>query len=378
MACCSNFWQYILPYTISALTILGWLATQVLSLVDGGRFIEGTTCDRPLARYLLVSGALAFFALLTLGIPTYLLSFTPSQRTEPAWRTTFFGFANRYRTLQQERCPNGLWPGSPRRKETSRSSISCAADDISESDCDGHEVTDAVNNDQNLLINTLHLGISCGSILANKLPQHVTKNYHGKFLPRISRAFHVWTPPRSTSEATSRTSGFANRDVMATHTITPTPSPPLSLSDPLLDSGSDDDNVDDNRKNDLNAIKGGPCSDNNIGDDGGLVKMTPSEVNLNFRRVAEGYGYNGIYSLVPSSYRSTPQWVWSLGIGAIIVVIMAALAGVGWLIYGTYEVSKSGVERCLPELYNTALSVVIINWSAPTLVILLLVIAGWC
>lgn len=395
---CKDFFQYILPYTLSALITLGWLAVQVLCLVEGGRFIEDTPCNRPLARYLLVSGALAFFSLLILGIPGYLLAFTPSERTHPTWRKMFFGSTSRYRTLQEERCPNGLWPGSPRRKVNDQVAKLAAqqiapnnplpvlpnnivgVDDLSDASDNDNDGGGAMitNSDKSLLINTLYLSFSYGAILANKLPQHATtKKYRRKL--HHGQEFRVWTPPRSTSLHTSRSNGFANQDVMATHAPMAKPIPllPPTPIDPLFCAGSDDSDDDNNNKNNLiNVISDDQGDDNNNDNDDNLIKMPQSEVNLNFRAVAGGYAYNSIYSLVPPNYRSTPQWVWTLGIGAVIVVLVTALAGVGWLIYGTYETSKSGVGECLPELYKTSLSVVIINWSAPALVALLMMMAG--
>lgn len=95
--------------------------------------------------------------------------------------------------------------------------------------------------------------------------------------------------------------------------------------------------------------------------------ITIFEAKQRWRALSQNYAFNAIYSAVPVFYYDmNPLWQ-RLDVVGYVGAVVAVLVWVGWLIFGTVQVSQSSVTQCDAGLYQSALALVVTNWIAPVL-----------
>ena len=342
---------------IDIVLVVGWFAAQFMGIVQGVRFHlnNNTLCNQDLSTFLIVSAVLSFAALLTCGVLYCLSEYDDNHASTPtpAWRKAFFGPEQHHLDLYLRRIPNATWhrdyiplvkraphikTGKPQPQQRQHQQLLLQQ----------QQPQDQQSPLDDLLLIPDHKAIS-----PPILPRHMGDFYGG------------WRPPRSTCIQTTHRSASMMRlgPFYSTRGDAPYDPPTdkqLHKENKLLQT----------KKNTSNMHLGAVSVHLRVG---GENKISIFEARRRWRKVLRDAPWNGIYSTIPSSHYLDPsvgeaafEVMWHAFWGMLVVTL---LAGLGWLIYGTWQVSKSdgGGGLCEPALYKSALSLVIINWTVPIL-----------
>lgn len=304
---------------------LGWCAVQVLSIVQGARFLSAF-CNQDLAIYLLTSGLFPLALALASGAASYLQShnYNAVSRGFPKWRLDFIK-KKHHETIQMQRIPTARWSGKSTFNNANSHNLPAATpiprDLVAE-------------NAKPFPLRYTTLQLHPTTILPPALPTEQVR-YKAPLGPGLRQAtsrtigHSTWLPPRSTCAEIFNTTGCTLRRY-----ATPEDQPPFASP---MDF---------------------PCQPDQ--------HISQYDAQQRWRKMDQNYFFNAIYSTIHIDQKFTAGTAWKcLKFAVFGVGILLSLASVGWLIFGTVITSKSGVGRCEAELYRTALAVVVINWSTP-------------
>lgn len=318
---------------------LAWVATQLMALIQGIG-MRNAACSRDLSLYLIITAVLPLFiafASVFLAILDYLDCPTIS---EPNARQTITKTPALYAIQQQ---PPHQLPPLPR--AYAQRAHRLAQPPASSLPRSGQPITP-------------YCDVAVLSVLSSPDPAaaNTTTPPFLQALPHFATqrgarvgSHAAWTPPRSTCVEMFNTTG------------------PLALFVRLpIDDEGNENNSNNNKNNNTNnnIIPGQPLT-TQFNNQQCADTITGRELAERYRAIDKKYAYNSIYSAIPAFYL-TKSFIAKVCLSVLcVLVVLAFLAMGGWLIWGTFAVSKTGLDQCDGELYRSALATVIINWVAP-------------